>query len=70
MGSTLFPPGGTVRAVDGVSLVVREREIVGLVGEIGSGKTTLGRAMLRLIEPTAGSVPFGGTKSRPARLAT
>ena len=50
-----------VKAVDGVSFTIREGETLGLVGESGCGKTTVGRAMLRLIEPTAGSVRFGGT---------
>lgn len=45
-----------VKAVDDVSFVVREGETLGMVGESGCGKTTVGRTMLRLIEPTAGSV--------------
>ncbi len=52
--------GRTVQVVHGVSLDVAPGEVVGLVGESGSGKTTIGRAILRLLEPTGGRISVDG----------
>src|SRR3989475_9131180 len=62
LGESIFGGGarGEVRAVDDVSLDVQSGETLGLVGESGSRKSTLGRLVLRLIEPTSGSIRFEG----------
>jgi ABC-type glutathione transport system ATPase component len=75
LGQILGERGGTVRAVDGVDILVRRGETLALVGESGSGKTTLGRTILRLEPPTAGGIVLEGkditrlsqSKLRPMR---
>ena len=66
---SMFRRAEPFRAVDGVSFEVRRGETLGLVGESGCGKTTVGRAILRLIHATSGSVTFDGRDVVAARGA-
>ena len=56
---------GHIRAVDGVDLTIRRGETLGVVGESGCGKTTLGRAIVKLLEPSAGRIVFEGRDLTP-----
>src|SRR5512136_519813 len=59
-----------VQAVDNISFNIRQGETVGMVGESGCGKTTVGRTLLRLIEPTAGQVLFDNVDIATANQKT
>src|SRR5262249_56019932 len=60
---------GHVQAVEGVSFTIDRKEVLGLAGESGSGKSTVGRLLLRLIEPTSGQIRFDGNDLSQLRSA-
>jgi oligopeptide/dipeptide ABC transporter ATP-binding protein len=60
MGGRLWGKKEAVRAVDNVSFYIKKKEVLGLVGESGCGKTTCGKVILRIVDPTAGSIYFDG----------
>jgi oligopeptide transport system ATP-binding protein len=61
-GSSFAGHGSVLYAVDGVSFALHRSEMLGLVGESGSGKTTVAKCILRLVEPTAGTIRLHGTE--------
>ena len=59
-GGGPFKKKDAIKAVDDVSFYIKRKEILGLVGESGCGKTTCGKLILRILNPTAGTISFDG----------
>ena len=60
IGSGFFRKKHSIKAIDNVNLNIKKREILGLDGESGCGKTTCGKVILRILEPTEGNIYFNG----------
>ncbi len=69
LNKTFMSKNGIVKAIDNVSFTIKKGEIVGLIGESGSGKTTIGRALLRLHTPDSGSVNISGREYASKKIS-
>ncbi len=68
-GGLFFKKIGDVKAVDGVSFTLKEGETLGLVGESGCGKTTVGKALINLVKSTSGEIKFPNNKGEKINIA-